>query len=170
MGIDKDFFENLKEKLIECGYRGRSSSISHLKSALYDWNVERGWNRENYHILNYEEKGYIFCTFTKKAPQHCTLRHFFVIEAFRGQSVGKKLMNDLYNLMKQNNIKIIRFFSDIQSVDFYKKIGYNKFHGLSKTKLPFYYGDIYGNLLPLPKNQKRYVVNNEAEENINNLF
>lgn len=153
----QEYFDKLLNTLKKQNIKGRSSSLSHLKSAIYDWNIERNWNNERAEIINIEDKGFAFITFTKREPRHCSLRHIFVLEEYRGQNIGRAIMNKLYDNMKTRNINILRFFVDIPSIDFYKKIGYNNFHGLSKTGLPFYYGDCQGNLIQLPKSQIRYV-------------
>jgi len=153
----KEKLEKLLEELEAKGQKGRSSSKSHLKSALYDWRVEENWNKETAFVLNYEDKGYAFITLTKREPRHCTLRHVFVLEEYRGEGIGKKLMQMMYDTMNESDVKRLRFFADKPSVAFYESLGY-KWHGVSKTGLPFYYGDVNGNLIELPKGQQRYVV------------
>lgn len=154
----------MKEKLTELlavleakGLKGRSSSKSHLKAALYDWRVEGQWDNEGSIVLSYEDKGYAFLSFTKRAPQHCTLRHVFVLEEHRGEGIGVKLVDLMKAEMNKRECERLRFFADIPSVGFYEKLGYN-WHGVSKSGLPFYYGDSQGNLIELPKAQQRYVV------------
>lgn len=137
--------------------KGRTSSKSHLKSALYDWKIENNWENPNAEIITLNDKAYAFLTYTKREPRHCTLRHFFVLESERGKGIGKALINEMKIKIKQREINILRFFADIPSVAFYEKLGY-KWHGKSKTGLPFYYGDIDGNLIDLPVSQKRFVV------------
>lgn len=168
---DKDYFINLIDILSENNIKGRSSSLSHLKSAVYDWNIEMGWEKPNYNILSNEEKGFCFFSYTKREPRHCTLRHIFVLEKFRKQGCANIMMQDMIDDMQKKQIIRLRFFADLPSIKFYKSLGFKKWHGVSKTKLPFYYGDVYGNLLPLPKAQKRYVVsNNNNNKNINDIF
>jgi GNAT superfamily N-acetyltransferase len=136
--------------------KGRTSSKSHLKSALYDWRIENNWVNPNAEIISIDKTAYAFLTFTKREPRHCTLRHFFVLESERGKGVGRALICKMKEHIERRQINILRFFADIPSVVFYEKLGY-KWHGNSKTGLPFYYGDIDGNLINLPASQKRYV-------------
>jgi GNAT superfamily N-acetyltransferase len=86
------------------------------------------------------------------------LRHIVTLEEYRGQGVGRELMSMVYDKMKQRGVNIIRFFADIPSVKFYERLGY-KWHGKSKTGLPFTYTDIQTmKLLPVIKrDQKRLV-------------
>lgn len=149
--------ELVKQREIQ-GYKGRQSSKSHLKSAAYDWRVENNWSKSNAFVLNYQDKGYAFITFTVRNPHYCVLRHIVTLEEYRGQGVGRKLMQMVYDIMKQRQVNIIRFFADIPSVKFYETLGY-KWHGKSKTGLPFTYTDITTmQLLPVIKrDQKRLV-------------
>ena len=154
----KDKLENLLIQLEATGIKGRSSSKSHLKSALYDWRVENNWSNSNALVLSYEDKGYAFITFTKREPLHCTLRHIFTLEQHRGTGVGNTLLEQVYQEMQKKQINTIRFFADLPSVKFYESRGYS-WHGLSKTGLPFTYTDINTmKLVDLPKSQKRYVI------------
>lgn len=149
--------QTLLESLEASGQKGRSSSKSHLKAALYDWRVEGQWDNDNAVVINYEDKSYAFITFTKREPRHCTLRHFFVLEDYRGMGIGEKVIDIVKEEMVKRDVTILRFFADIPSVGFYEKLGY-RWHGKSKSGLPFYYGDAFGNLINLPKAQQRYVV------------
>lgn len=149
--------EQLLSELEEKGLKGRSSSKSHLKSALYDWRVEERWGDSNSVVLSCEDKGYAFIAFTRTEPRHCTLRHVFVIEDFRGEGIASKIMQMMYDEMAKRDVNILRFFADIPSVKFYERIGYTQWHGKSKTGLPFFYGRPSGELLELPKSQLRYV-------------
>lgn len=153
----REKLNNLLIKLEQEGQKGRESSKSHLKAALYDWNVESQWDSDRAVILDYEDKGYAFITFTKKEPRHCSLRHIFVLEEHRGKGVGQWLVDRIIFEMEKRQCDILRFFADKPSVKFYERLGF-KWHGVSKTGLPFYYGDSRGNLLKLPKSQERYIV------------
>ena len=164
----------LLEELEAKDLKGRSSSKSHLKAALYDWRVERGWDNDRAVVLNCDDKGYAFLSFTAKAPRHCTLRHVFVLEDFRGERIGVKLIDMMKAEMAKRECDRLRFFADIPSVGFYEKLGY-KWHGKSKGGLPFYYGDVDGNLIvPLPKAQQRFVYapqeKQEPKNNLTDLF
>ncbi len=136
---------------------GSLSSKSHLKNGLYDWRVEQQWNSSRAKVLNLEEKGFMFITYTKREPKHCTLRHFFVLEQYRGTGTGELMMKYLVDEILSNYVRYLRFFANKPSIGFYEKLGY-QWHGLSKTGLPFTYWDCRENkLAPLPKSQRRYV-------------
>ena len=137
----KSYLENLLEERFLKGYRGRESSKSHLKSALYDWKIENNWSNENTSVLSYNSKGFIFLTFTKREPKYCTLRHIITLEEYRGQGVGKELIKLMYSEMREREYSKVRFFADIPSVGFYEKLGYT-WHGKSRTGLSFTYTDI----------------------------
>lgn len=139
--ITEHELERILEERIQMGFKGRESSKSHLKSALYDWRVEQNWNNERAAVLNCENKGFAFITFTKKEPKYCVLRHLVTLEEYRGQKIGTKLMELMYQEMKNRGFSILRFFADIPSVGFYEKLGF-KWHGKSKTGLSFTYTDI----------------------------
>lgn len=149
--------EALLQLLLEGESRGRESSKSHLKQALYDWRIEGQWESSNAEVIEVDECAYAFITFTSREPRHCTIRHLFVLEEQRGKGYGAKLVDRIKQSMSLRNVDRLRFFADKPSVKFYEKIGY-KWHGLSKTGLPFYYGDASGNLIELPKSQQRFVV------------
>ena len=139
--ITEEYLEGLLQQRIDMGLKGRQSSKSHLKSALYDWRVEQQWSKDSSKVITYEDKGFAFITFTVRKPYYCVLRHLVTLEEYRGQGVGSKLMNLMYDEMRKRDVNIIRFFADKPSIVFYEKLGY-KWHGLSKTGLPFTYTDI----------------------------
>lgn len=151
MKVNEEYLNNLLQERIDAGYKGRESSKSHLKSALYDWRIEENWNNERAIVLSCDNKGYAFLTFTKREPRYCVLRHLVTLEEYRGQGVGTELIKMMYAEMRKRDYKIVRFFADIPSVKFYEKLGY-KWHGKSKTGLSFTYTDIESmELLPPTK-------------------
>ena len=133
----KEYFENLLTTL-EHVPGGKSSSKSHLKMAMYDWNIENNWNRPNSVIINYDNKGFAFFQLTKR---HCTLRHVFVLEEHRKEGVGKYLIDEVYKTMRNHGVHIIRFYANPPAKLFYEKLGY-QWLGESKGGLPFTYTDI----------------------------
>lgn len=139
--VTEKYLEEILQQRIDAGYKGRQSSKSHLKSALYDWRIEQNWNSERAVVLSYENKGFAFITFTKRNPKYCVLRHLITLEEFRGQGVGTELMKLMYEEMENRGYTLLRFFADIPSVGFYEKLGF-KWHGKSKTKLSFTFTDI----------------------------
>jgi len=153
---EKEMEKLLKE--IEHTKGGSLSSKSHLKNALYDWRVEKQWDKESSKVFSLEDKGFMFISYTKREPRHCTLRHFFVLEQYRGKNIGAEMMKMLEEYMKENYVMLLRFFANKPSIKFYEKLGY-RWHGISKTGLPFtYWNIITKKLAPLPKTQERYIV------------
>lgn len=137
----REYLETLLEERIALNHKGRESSTSHLKSALFDWRVENNWSNPNAVVLSHENKGFAFLTFTKRDPKYCVLRHIVTLEEYRGQGIGSQVMNLMYSEMRNREYRVIRFFADIPSVGFYEKLGY-RWHGRSKTGLSFTYTDI----------------------------
>ena len=155
--VNEDYCKNLLTS-IENTKGGSISSKSHLKSAIYDWNIEKQWDSPNAKVLHLDQKAFMFISFTKREPRHCTLRHFFVLEQYRGQNIGSEMMSYLTKEILDNKVRYLRFFANKPSIGFYESLGY-KWHGLSKTGLPFTYWDLLlEELAPLPKSQKRYIV------------
>jgi len=135
----KEHLEKLLKLLEEKYPKGSSTcSKSHLKMALYDWNKERNWNNNNAFIVNYKDKGYIFYTFTSREPRHCTIRHFFILEEFRGQGIGRNMIEDLRQHMFFEGVDRFRFFCNKPAIEFYNKLGFS-YLGESKQGLPFVY-------------------------------
>ena len=158
MQLTEEYLNEVLEERIEMGLKGRESSKSHLKSALYDWRVEKQWEKESSCVISYEGKGYAFLTFTVRNPKYCVLRHLVTLEEFRGQGIGTSLMEMMYAEMRKREYRIVRFFADIPSVGFYEKNGYH-WHGKSKTGLSFTYTDVETmKLVPvIPRDVKRLV-------------
>ena len=148
--------EELLQTLESQNNKGRSSSKSHLKQALYDWRIEGNWDSSKAEVIEIDECAYAFVTFTSRAPQHCVIRHLFVLEAKRGCGYGGKLIQKIKEAARCRNIERLRFFADKPSIEFYEKLGFS-WHGLSKSGLPFYYGDLEGNKIDLPPSQQRFV-------------
>jgi len=136
--------DHLKKLLaqLEVKYPKGSStcSKSHLKMALYDWNREKNWDSKNSFVYGFEDKGYVFYSFTSKEPKHCTIRHLFVLEEYRGKGVGRKIIEMIKTHMRMRSIKRFRFFCNKPAIEFYNKLGF-KYLGESKQGLPFVYCD-----------------------------
>ena len=54
--ITEEYLEGLLQQRIDMGLKGRQSSKSHLKSALYDWRVEQQWSKDSSKVITYEDK------------------------------------------------------------------------------------------------------------------
>lgn len=160
----KTLLETILQQRIDLGYKGRESSKSHLKSALYDWRVENNWDKDNTKVISYEDKGFAFITFTKRNPKYCCLRHLVTLEEYRGQGVGRELMNLIYQEMNKRGYTNIRLFADLPSIGFYEKLGY-KWWGKSKTGLCYSYTNITTmELLPIPKRDLKRVKQEVVKE------
>ena len=143
-------------------YKQRGNPYQHLKTALLDWRVEKQWSKENSVVATIDNTTFIFVTFTNREPRHVTIRHIMSLpQANKGQAtflIKQRLKKESID----RGVYRLRMFQDKKSEVFYDKIGYGAFHGKSKTGLKFYYGDLEGNLINLPSNQKRYIVNNRG--------
>lgn len=137
----KTLLETILQQRINSGYKGRESSKSHLKSALYDWRIENNWERDNCKVLTIDNKGFAFITFTKRNPKYCCLRHIVTLEEYRGEGIGSKLMNEIYKEINNRGYTNLRLFADKPSVGFYEKLGF-KWLGKSKTGLSYTYTNI----------------------------
>ena len=161
MVVTRDEIIALQEELLAAtpGRKTRNSALAHLNAALFDWDHQKQWVDPQAHVLTIEGKGYIFFRETKFEPRYVTLMHVFVLEKYRLQGIGKLLMELMYQCMKDKGINLLRFFADKPSIRFYETLGY-KWHGLSKTGLPFFYGTVFPTieLIDLPPRQQRYVV------------
>ena len=156
--VTEEYLEEVLQQRIDMGLKGRESSKSHLKSALYDWRVETQWSKDSAAVITYENKGFAFLTFTIRNPKYCVLRHLVTLEEYRGQGIGTKLMDGMYDEMRKRGYSTIRFFADKPSTGFYEKLGY-KWHGKSKTGLTFTYTDIDTmELLPPAKRDLKRIV------------
>ena len=66
MVLTEQYLEKVLESRIQMGLKGRESSKSHLKSALYDWRVENHWTSDHAIVLDVDKKAFAFVTFTKQ--------------------------------------------------------------------------------------------------------
>lgn len=165
---DPEYFESFD---LTKGSTGKSGFVTHLKSIIYDCNIERAWNKPNNFIYSADDLGFIMFSITTQHRRHCTLRHVVVSDEARGKGLGKLLFYHMTEVMGDEGVNILRMFINPPALPFYSKLGFNDYHGKSKTGLDFYYGDLDGNLIkPLPKNQQRYVVQPETNTNITGFF
>ena len=151
--LDRSYFDKLFEHMKSIGDSGKS----HINSARVDWSTEQQWEKENAVIAHINHEAWVFYTFTKREPRHCCLRHIVTLESARGKGHAQTLLDGMYAEMEARGVERLRFFADKKSVRFYEKRGYT-WHGVSKTGLPFFYGNLDKNLItPLPKAQQRYI-------------
>lgn len=146
---NKDELVSLKDKLetIQKANNmkgGLMSGLSHLKSSIYDWNVEKGWGVDNRFIkvardsTNNEILGGVFWSFTKTGNRHGTLRHIFLLEEARGKGVAKGLYDYWLIHLLENGIRRARMFANKPSKDWHLKRGM-RFIAYNKSKQPFTY-------------------------------
>ncbi|QDP46724.1 MAG: hypothetical protein Tp156SUR915002_14 [Prokaryotic dsDNA virus sp.] len=156
--VSRSEIQALKIHIKDWEYKGSKSTMHHLKSALYDWDREKQWNKDSAKVFGLNKKCYAFISYTKRDPRHCTLRHFFTLETARGEGLGSLMISIIFKDMQENNVKYFRFFANKPAIKFYEKLGFT-WHGLSKTGLPFCYWDIdKQQSAELPKAQQRYIV------------
>jgi len=123
---------------------GKMSSLSHLKSSLFDWRVEHNWDpksKDTRHVLvakdeNGEIAGGTFFTYSKREPKITSFRHIFLFEEYRGNGIAEALYNVRYKMAVEAGCAYIRLFANIPAYDWHLGVGM-RFFGISKTKLPF---------------------------------
>jgi GNAT superfamily N-acetyltransferase len=136
-----------KRKLIaeQTGLKGgKMSSLSHLKSSLFDWRLEQGWDPKNKDYRNVlvakDENGEIaggtFFSYSKREPKITSFRHIFLFEEYRGNGLAEALYNERYKMSIAAGCTLIRLFANIPAYDWHLNVGM-RFFGMSKTKLPF---------------------------------
>ena len=163
--------KNLSNQIDTLHPKATSRSLSHLNTAMYEWNLGKRWeNKDRAYVFTKDYKGFIFFERTIRQPLHTTLFHLFTIEEHRDKGIGR----DLFNFMREMTLEQFpdmrfRMFVNKPAIGFYEKLGFTQYHGISKSGLPFFYGDFFGNLLPLPPKQMKYVkVFHEEHDSIHN--
>lgn len=157
--INYDVTPAFLNELKEAAYEKNLSVRTHLNVAIYDLNVEQGWEKPTTVVFSLDDVCFVFLSYTKSYKvNHCTLRHIFTLDDYQGKGYAKKAMQAIYDDMRKRDIYVLRFFSAKKSITFYEKLGF-EWHGLSKSGLPFTYWNINTNKLArLPGHQQRYVV------------
>ncbi|MBT5020590.1 GNAT family N-acetyltransferase [Planctomicrobium sp.] len=59
-----------------------------------------------------------------QADKSVTLRQMCVVEAYRGQGVGRRLIQHIEESLKQSEIEMIELAARVQAVPFYERLGY----------------------------------------------
>ncbi|WP_431243287.1 GNAT family N-acetyltransferase [Flavobacterium sp. P21] len=124
-------------------------SICELEKEILDFEVFETIFNENisnpknlYLIAENENEGVGFISFhTQNLLHHCGLvgeiQEFFVHQNYRGQGVGRLLINEILNFAEQNNLKSIEVTTNkkrVENVAIYKNLGF----ALSHNKFTIY--------------------------------
>ena len=143
----KDYLLSIITKQKELGYKGRESSPTHLNSAIVEWNINEYWNNTDAVVISTEDKGFVFLLYTFQKnidgidKLYCEIRHIVTLEQFRGEGVGKRLVEATAKHMKEKDCNILKVLSDIKSKNFYLKNGF-QISGITKHGLPYFCNDI----------------------------
>ncbi len=118
-------------------------SICELESEILDFKIFETIFNENisskknlYLIAENENEGLGFISFhTQNLLHHCGLvgeiQEFFIHQKYRGQGVGRLLINKILNFAEQNNLKSIEVTTNkkrIENVAIYENLGFNLSH------------------------------------------
>jgi GNAT superfamily N-acetyltransferase len=167
MVIDKSHIISKITEYKDKGYKGRESTYNHLKSALIEWDSGDFWNNEHAFIFTQENKGYVFILYSHQKNTeggyalYCDLRHITVLEEYRGEGIGKKLLDFIFKHMKEQNSNIFKVTSDVKSSGFYKKLGFTP-SGFTKPGHVYFCLDINTlNSFPMPLSDYPYIVTNK---------
>ncbi|MTH17029.1 GNAT family N-acetyltransferase [Flavobacterium sp. LC2016-01] len=125
-------------------------SICELENEVLDFEVFKAIFNENisnpknlYLIAENEKEGVGFISFhTQNLLHHCGLvgeiQEFFIHENYRGQGVGRLLINEILSFGHQNNLKSIEVTTNkkrVENVAIYENLGFT----LSHNKFTIYY-------------------------------
>ncbi|WET00936.1 GNAT family N-acetyltransferase [Flavobacterium sp. YJ01] len=118
-------------------------AICELENEILDFEVFKGIFNENisnpknlYLIAENETEGLGFISFhTQNLLHHCGLvgeiQEFFIRQKYRGQGVGRVLINEILNFSHQNNLKSIEVTTNkkrIENVAIYENLGFTLSH------------------------------------------
>jgi PhnO protein len=118
-------------------------AICELENEILNFKVFKEIFNENisnpknlYLIAENENEGLGFISFhTQNLLHHCGLvgeiQEFFIDQRYRGQGVGRLLINEIKNFAAQNNLKSIEVTTDkkrIENVAIYENLGFNLSH------------------------------------------
>jgi PhnO protein len=124
-------------------------SICELENEVLDFEVFRKIFNENilnpknlYLLAENENEGLGFISFhTQNLLHHCGLvgeiQEFFIHQKYRGQGIGKQLIEKVMNYADQNNLKSIEVTTNkrrVENVAIYENLGF----GLTHNKFTIY--------------------------------
>lgn len=124
-------------------------SICELESEVLDFEIFRKIFNENisnpknlYLLAENQNEGVGFISFhTQNLLHHCGLvgeiQEFFIHQKYRGQGVGKQLIEKIMNYADQNNLKSIEVTTNkrrVENVLIYENLGF----GLTHNKFTIY--------------------------------
>ncbi|WP_035653123.1 GNAT family N-acetyltransferase [Flavobacterium sp. ASV13] len=118
-------------------------SICELENEILDFEVFEAIFNENisnpknlYLIAENENEGLGFISFhTQNLLHHCGLvgeiQEFFIDKNYRGQGVGRLLINEILNFTEENNLKSIEVTTNkkrVENVAIYENLGFTLSH------------------------------------------
>lgn len=118
-------------------------SICELENEILDYQIFREIFSENisnpnnlYLLAESENEGVGFISFhTQKLLHHCGLvgeiQEFFIREKYRGQGIGKLLINEIMYFAEENNLKSIEVTTNrkrVENVVIYENLGFTLSH------------------------------------------
>ncbi|WP_029270811.1 GNAT family N-acetyltransferase [Flavobacterium sp. KJJ] len=118
-------------------------SICELENEILEFEVFKAIFNENisnpknlYLIAENENEALGFISFhTQKLLHHCGLvgeiQEFFIHQNYRGQGVGRLLINEILNFADQNNLKSIEVTTNkkrVENVAIYENLGFTLSH------------------------------------------
>ena len=72
---------------------------------------------------------------------YCEIRHIVTLEQFRGEGIGKSLVEATKAHMVTHNSSYLKILSDKKATEFYKKIGFKE-SGITKHGLSYFCNNI----------------------------
>jgi PhnO protein len=118
-------------------------SICELENEILDFEVFKAIFNENvsnannlYLIAENESEGVGFISFhTQNLLHHCgrvgEIQEFFIHKNYRGQGIGRKLINEIMQYSDQNNLKSIEVTTNkrrVENVLIYENLGFTLSH------------------------------------------
>jgi GNAT superfamily N-acetyltransferase len=161
-----------------------TSSWSHLEVGLYEWRIEKNWDKPDRHIRVVRKKdnnqimGAVFWSNTSRGVKHSCWRHITILEEFRGHGLSYSLYNYMYRHTIEQGITRVRAFFDKNSIHFNHKYGLRSI-GFNKSNQPFMYLPLF-NVKEIKYLGKKYdeigfekcieIVKPEVEQQMNKII